>query len=131
MDAFVRRCLSFEGGDQYAEAHRRLDRILLTRALEAADEDQHHTARRLGISRDSLGRRLHELGLYPSRALEGEDEREQTLTPLKSLADIEWEHIRRVLSATHGNRTEAAKILGIGEAALYRRLRESQTEQVP
>ncbi len=49
----------------------------------------------------------------------------------RSLADIEWEHIRRVLSATAGNREEAAKILGIGEATLYRRLRERQNEQVP
>ena len=48
----------------------------------------------------------------------------------RSLADVQWEHIRRVLSATKGNRAEAAKILGIGEATLYRRLRESQHEQV-
>ena len=51
--------------------------------------------------------------------------REETGSTNRSLADVEWEHIRRVLSATHGNRGEAAKILGIGEATLYRRLRES------
>lgn len=49
----------------------------------------------------------------------------------RSLADVEWEHIQRVLSAASGNRTEAAKILGIGEATLYRRLREAQHEHVP
>jgi DNA-binding NtrC family response regulator/predicted hydrocarbon binding protein len=47
----------------------------------------------------------------------------------RSLADVEWDHIQRVLSATNGNRAEAAKILGIGEATLYRRLREAQHEQ--
>ncbi len=29
LEAFVRRCLSCDEGDQYAEAHRRLDRVLL------------------------------------------------------------------------------------------------------
>jgi formate hydrogenlyase transcriptional activator len=48
-----------------------------------------------------------------------------------SLAEVEREHIQRVLSATEGNRAEAAKILGIGEATLYRRLREHQNEQSP
>ncbi len=48
----------------------------------------------------------------------------------RSLADVEWDHIQRVLSAAEGNRAEAAKILGIGEATLYRRLRESQREQI-
>ncbi len=130
LDAFVRRCLSCEGGDQYAEAHHRLDRVLSIRVLEATGGDQHDAARRLGISPKSLECRLRELGLHPSRGLEGRDEREQTLIPLMSLADIEWEHIRRVLSVTNGNRAEAARILGIGEATLYRRLREGQTEQV-
>jgi two-component system response regulator HydG len=45
------------------------------------------------------------------------------------LADVEREHIQRVLSAVHGNRAEAAKILGIGEATLYRRLRESDATE--
>lgn len=46
----------------------------------------------------------------------------------RSLADIEWEHIRRVLELTHGNRGEAAKILQISPATLYRRL---QSEREP
>ena len=127
MDAFVRRCLSCDEGDQYAEAHRRLDRVLLTRILEATGGDQHDAARRLGISPESLGRRLRELGPHPSRGIEVGDEREQTDLPHRSLADIEWEHIQRVLSATNQNREEAAKILGIGEATLYRRLRSVRT----
>ena len=102
LEAFVGRCLSCDEGDQYTEAHRRLDRVL-SLAIWKLPAGTNTTPHRLGISRESLGRRLHELGLYPSRAREREDEREQTLIPLMSLADIEWEHIRRVLSATHGN----------------------------
>jgi two-component system, NtrC family, response regulator HydG len=48
----------------------------------------------------------------------------------RSLVDVEWEHIQRVLAAHGGNRAEAARILGIAEATLYRRLREAQHEPV-
>jgi DNA-binding NtrC family response regulator/predicted hydrocarbon binding protein len=68
---------------------------------------------------------------FPSRILgkiEPREERKEGDLAKRSLADVEWDHIERVLSATDGNRTEAAKILGIGEATLYRRLRESQHE---
>jgi DNA-binding NtrC family response regulator len=40
----------------------------------------------------------------------------------RSLADIEREHIHRVLEAVHGNRTEAARVLGISKPTLYAKL---------
>jgi DNA-binding NtrC family response regulator len=40
----------------------------------------------------------------------------------ESLSGIEDEHIRRVLEATHGNKTRAAEILGIERKTLYRKL---------
>jgi two-component system response regulator HydG len=48
---------------------------------------------------------------------------------LKSLAglsieQVEKEHIRTTLDMTNGNREQAAKILGIGERTLYRKLKE-------
>jgi len=46
-----------------------------------------------------------------------------------SLSGIEEEHIRRVLQATHGNKSRAAEILGIERKTLYRkleRMRESE-----
>ncbi len=68
---------------------------------------------------------------FPSRILEKRSRPPQeAASTRRSLADVEWDHIQRVLSAVEGNRAEAAKILGIGEATLYRRLRESQHEQV-
>jgi DNA-binding NtrC family response regulator len=43
---------------------------------------------------------------------------------LKSLADVEREHIRHVLQAVGGNRRRAAQILKIGERTLYRKIDE-------
>ena len=37
----------------------------------------------------------------------------------RSLADVEREHIAKVLGAVHGNRTEAARVLGISKPTLY------------
>jgi transcriptional regulator with PAS, ATPase and Fis domain len=68
----------------------------------------------------------------PARILgkrESREERKEVDMSKCSLADVERDHIRRVLLAVDGNRAEAAKILGIGEATLYRRLREAQTEE--
>jgi DNA-binding NtrC family response regulator len=43
---------------------------------------------------------------------------------LPSLQEIEREHIERVVGATGGHRAQAARILGISERNLYRKLRE-------
>ncbi|MGH9666655.1 MAG: helix-turn-helix domain-containing protein, partial [Bryobacteraceae bacterium] len=40
----------------------------------------------------------------------------------ETLADTESEQIRRVLAATGGNKSRAAKILGIERKTLYRKL---------
>ncbi len=40
-----------------------------------------------------------------------------------TLAEVEAGHIRQVLSMTDGNRTKAAKILGISQATLWRKLK--------
>jgi DNA-binding NtrC family response regulator/predicted hydrocarbon binding protein len=58
-----------------------------------------------------------------------QNKQELAETPDRSLAEVEREYIQRVLSATHGNRRKAARILGIGEATLYRRLGESHRDQ--
>ena len=58
-----------------------------------------------------------------------QDKQELAETPHRSLAEVEREYIQRVLAATDGNRRAAARILGIGEATLYRHLRESQHDR--
>jgi len=48
--------------------------------------------------------------------------REPADTPLLSLEELERRHLIQVLRATHGNRQEAAAILGIDRKTLYRKL---------
>jgi two-component system nitrogen regulation response regulator GlnG len=75
LEAFIRLCLTSVEGDLYAETHRRVDRLLLPRVLEDMGGNQLQAARRLGIARDTLRRRLIELGLQLTRRLEtGEDD---------------------------------------------------------
>ncbi|MBN2283613.1 MAG: sigma-54-dependent Fis family transcriptional regulator [Deltaproteobacteria bacterium] len=45
---------------------------------------------------------------------------------IMTLAELEKIHIRHALEKTHGNRTQAAKILGIGLRTLQRKLKEWQ-----
>jgi two-component system response regulator HydG len=52
------------------------------------------------------------------------DAQPMTFTADQSLEDVEREHIRRVLEMTGNNRTEAAKILKIGERTLYRKIKD-------
>jgi two-component system nitrogen regulation response regulator GlnG len=74
LGAFIRLCLATDDGDQYAEAHRRLDQLFLARVLEATRGNQQEAARRLGIARQTLHRKLQELGLYVARHLEADED---------------------------------------------------------
>jgi len=74
LEAFIRLCLASGEGDVYAEAHRQVDRLLLPRVLEDTGGNQLQAARRLGIGRDTLRRRLSELGLQVSRRLEAAED---------------------------------------------------------
>ncbi len=42
------------------------------------------------------------------------------------LNSVEKHHIRRILRHVKGNKTEAARVLGIGLATLYRKIEEYQ-----
>jgi DNA-binding NtrC family response regulator len=74
LEAFLRLHLASGEGELYAETHRQLDRLLLTLVLEEAGGNQLQAARRLGIGRETLRRRLSELGLHRSRRLEAEED---------------------------------------------------------
>ena len=43
---------------------------------------------------------------------------------MPSLDEVERAHILRVLEASHGRRSQAARILGVSERNLYRKLRD-------
>jgi DNA-binding NtrC family response regulator len=47
----------------------------------------------------------------------------------RTLAEVEHSHIEQVLKAVGGNRTEAAKILGISKPTLYSRLPATLKEE--
>ena len=46
----------------------------------------------------------------------------ETLSDSLALEDIEHKHILKVMEYTRGNKSEAARLLGIGIATLYRKL---------
>jgi two-component system nitrogen regulation response regulator GlnG len=74
LETFITQCLAGES-DLYGEAHRRLDRLFLPRVLESTNGNQQQAALRLGISRETLRRRLRELGLHLTRRTDvGEDD---------------------------------------------------------
>jgi DNA-binding NtrC family response regulator len=45
-------------------------------------------------------------------------------TDVRPLADVERDYIRSALRAVGGNRSQAAQKLGIGEATLYRKIKQ-------
>ncbi|BBM87699.1 sigma 54-interacting transcriptional regulator [Candidatus Uabimicrobium amorphum] len=49
---------------------------------------------------------------------------------IMSLKQVEQKHIKHVLDLTRGDKTQAAKILGIGRNTLYRKLQENGIESV-
>ncbi len=58
------------------EAHRQLDRLLLARVLNETGGNQQQAARRLGVGRETLRRRLRELGLHINRQLSIDEDEE-------------------------------------------------------
>lgn len=74
-----------------------------------------HLIERLSILAPA-GRIDSEAVNHAVRAMESRD------TPVESLAEAEEEQIRRVLTATGGNKSRAAQILGIERKTLYRKL---------
>ncbi len=51
--------------------------------------------------------------------------------PLRTLREVETDHIREVLEACGGNRTRAAEILGLSVVTLWRRLKKEGHEAEP
>ena len=74
LEALIHDRLKSGGDDLHTEVHAYADRLLLTRVLEHTGGSQHQAARRLGIARETLRRRLRELGLHVTRTVEADEE---------------------------------------------------------
>jgi two-component system nitrogen regulation response regulator GlnG len=69
-DAFIRERLSPDCRHLYGEAHRELDRVLLTRVLHYTSGNQLRAAHLLGISRRTLRQKLQYVGLRVAHSVE-------------------------------------------------------------
>jgi two-component system nitrogen regulation response regulator GlnG len=77
LEAFLAARLAAGTQDLYAEAVRRLERMLLARVLRHTGGNQLQAAKALGITRGSLRNKLRELGLRVERGLAGGDAEER------------------------------------------------------
>ncbi len=62
LDGFISQQLTLEADDLYAETHRHVDRILLSRVLEFTKGNHRHAARLLGIARQTMRTKLRSAG---------------------------------------------------------------------
>jgi two-component system nitrogen regulation response regulator GlnG len=74
LEVLIRDRLRSGSCDLHADIHEYVDRLLLARVLEHTGGSQHQAARRLGIARETLRKRLRELGLHVTRTIATEDE---------------------------------------------------------
>jgi two-component system nitrogen regulation response regulator GlnG len=74
LETFVRRRLTPNVEDLYADTHRHVDRILLRLALEFTRGNHRDAARLLGISRQTMRVKLRALGISVGHSIELDDE---------------------------------------------------------
>ena len=72
-----------------------------------------------------LPTQLQQQGLAAHRAAGASETEESAVAPqVKSLAELEREAILAAIRTLHGDKLQAAKLLGIGKTTLYRKLKE-------
>ncbi len=75
------------------------------------------------------GEPIRQAQLPPSLHAEQPHREPAPANPLRSLREMESEHIRKVLDACGGNRTRAAEILGVSSVTLWRKLSKENDEE--
>jgi two-component system nitrogen regulation response regulator GlnG len=73
LEQFIRGRISAGTTQLHAEAHRELDRLLLSLVLQDTVGNQFRAAQILGIARQTLRIRLRDLGIHISKSVEGGD----------------------------------------------------------
>jgi DNA-binding NtrC family response regulator len=81
LEAFIGRQLSPDATDIYAETHREVDRLLLTRILDYTHGNHRQAARLLGIARQTMRAKLKALGLRVTHAVASDDDDEEDSSP--------------------------------------------------
>jgi two-component system, NtrC family, response regulator len=89
------------------------------RELESAVERAMTLSDSAVLGLDAFGHLVYEAGAAARRT---RARAKSVETPLPSLEQVEHEYIMEVLDATHWNRKEASKILGISTVTLWRRI---------
>ncbi len=75
------------------------------------------------------GEPIRQAHLPPSLHAEQPHPDAEPANSLRSLREMEAEHIRKVLDACGGNRTRAAEILGVSSVTLWRKLAKENSEE--
>jgi DNA-binding NtrC family response regulator len=78
LDGFIGRQLTPDATDLYAETHREVDRLLLTRVLEHTKGNHRHAARLLGIARQTMRVKLRALGLHVAHVVATDDDEDSS-----------------------------------------------------
>jgi two-component system nitrogen regulation response regulator GlnG len=74
LEGFIDQRLGPDAQDLYAETHRQVGRVLLSRVLRYVGGNQHQAARLLGIARQTLRLKLRDLGIHVTHSVEPEDD---------------------------------------------------------
>jgi two-component system nitrogen regulation response regulator GlnG len=69
LGALIDRLLTADATSLYAETHREVDRLLLSRVLDFTNGNHRHAARLLGIARQTMRAKLRALGLRVTHAV--------------------------------------------------------------
>jgi transcriptional regulator with PAS, ATPase and Fis domain len=114
-----------------AGVHRRVDGVAADAmaALRSYDwpgniRELEHTIERAVLLGKATMIGVEDLPVAMSKKAELEILMVQGLAQQFTLADLEREYIGKVLESTQGNKTEAAKLLGVDRTTLYRKLEE-------
>jgi two-component system, NtrC family, response regulator HydG len=118
-------------------AAERMDRSIVGLSPEAADalllypwpgnvRELQNAMEYAAVVCDSPRVQLEDLPMNVRVALDEDD----SASSMCTLANVEREHILNVLDQCDGNREQAAEVLGIGVATLYRRLKDYRTDGV-
>ena len=86
--------------------------------METPERDTAGPTAKAPVEKDGLGKRPDEAIACP---VNGGTNNGQG-APVASLARVEWEHIQRVLADCVGNKSRAAKLLGLQRRSLQRKL---------